>query len=52
MADIQENMFIQAEENFNASLCETDDFSTLVDQVNNKKVAMSDKDAFNIMFEK
>ena len=41
LADIQENMFKQAEENFNASLCETDDFQTLVDQVNCKKVVLA-----------
>ena len=41
LSEIQENMFKQAEENFNASLYETDDFNTLVEQVNNKKVVLA-----------
>ena len=40
LEDIQENMYKQAVENFNASLVETDDFDTMVNEINNKKVAL------------
>ena len=41
LADIQSNMYRQAEENFNNSIVETDDFNTLVNEVNNKKVVLA-----------
>ncbi len=40
LKDIQENMYKQAEDNFNASLVETDDFDTMVKEINDKKVAL------------
>lgn len=40
LKDIQENMYAQAEENFKASLVETDDFDTMVKEINDKKVAL------------
>lgn len=40
LANIQENMYKQAVENFNASLVETDDFDTMVKEINDKKVAL------------
>ncbi len=41
LTDIQNNMYRQAEENFNNAIVETDDFDTLVNEINNKKVALS-----------
>jgi len=41
LANIQNNMYRQAEENFNNAIVETDDFDTLVNEINNKKVALS-----------
>lgn len=41
LADIQANMLRQAEENLNNSLVETEDFKTLVKEVNAGKVALS-----------
>ena len=39
--DIQENMLKMAEENFNASIVETDNYDEMVNAVNDKKVALS-----------
>ena len=41
LQDIQSNMLTQAEENLKSSIIETDDFDTLVDSINNGKVALA-----------
>ncbi len=41
LKDIQATMLKQAEENFNASIVETDDYEEMVYAVNNKKVVLS-----------
>lgn len=40
-ADIQSNMLTQAEDNLNKAITETEDFETLVNDVNNGKVVLS-----------
>ncbi len=40
LAKIQANMLKQAQENLNNAIVETDDYNTMVEQVNNKKVAL------------
>ncbi len=41
LKDIQSNMLRQAEDNLQSSMTETDDFNTLVDDVNNRKVVLA-----------
>ena len=41
LADIQANMLKQAEENLKDAIVETDDYNTMVEAINNKKVTLS-----------
>ncbi len=41
LADIQSNMYAQAEENLNKSIVETNAYNEMVDAVNNKKVVLA-----------
>ena len=41
LKDIQDNMYQQALNNFNNAIVETDDYETMVNAINDKKVALS-----------